>query len=665
MTEEQLEIVKFMKENVVTLSNYETKEEFEKASETFYEFMRRGFGEPEIETGHIQVRFDEEGEHYPMQLNHLIVHMFMWNAIVDLDGVHALTKEHFIDAPNISSKMIKNYLDEKVIKPYRQLVSNTKLNKVAHDVNYRLGRISKDFNLLMGLSIDIEQSFLFPSIRDDRFDEILRTKLDQDAQISDNENRLESLTDEMLNIIKNDPENLISPIVRSGTGIKAGQFKEFAVNGGYKPDLNGNTIPAPVDSNLIVDGLNSTTNIYVDSMGGLKAAVANSTEMGKSGHMARLIILLASVVRLGDVEDCGTLFGIRYTIETKAHLMKFVGRHYRFVNGREYHVIKGDEMHLIGKEIYVRSPMTCLGGEDGYTLCKTCYGELHHVNSDLYSVGAYGSTKNAEPVSQSILSTKHLLSTDSYHITFSNPVFEQVMKVYSNEIEVGNGDEVDNYNLIIKADDIHKVDKYADELEEYNKYITKFYLENTMTGEVVEIVEDGGVKMFITPSLLPEVMGNFKRGTFKMPLYEVKNNGTIFTVQIENDELTKPLYAIIDLLDKYNYRREEGIETLDELAQHMLDLVIVSKINADSVHSEIILRELLRSEENILERPDFSNYAGMSDVNILTLKDALGKHPSITISLSFQDLKRQFSRLLTYEKTGESFLDPFFKEYID
>lgn len=665
MTDEQKEIVEFMKNTVITLSEYDTKEEFEQAGETFYEFMKRGFGEPEIETGFIQVRFEEDGDHHPIQLNHLIVHMFMWQAIVDVDGVHALNKDHFINTPDISSKMIKTFLDEKVIKPYRKSVSNKKLNKVTHDVNYRLGRISKDFNLLMGLSIDIEQSFLFPSIRDERFDQILRTKIDQDAQINDNENMLEDLTNEMLNMIKNDPENLISPIVRSGTGIKAGQFKEFAVNGGYKPDLNGNTIPSPVNSNLIVDGLNSTTNIYVDSMGGLKAAVANSTEMGKSGHIARLIILLASVVRLGNEDDCGTRFGVKYKVETRAHLKKFVGRNYRLMNGREYNVITGEENDLIGKEIYVRSPITCLGGHDGYTLCKTCYGELHHVNSDLYSVGAYGATKNAEPVSQSILSTKHLLSTDSYRISFSNPIFNEIMEVCSNEIEVRNGDDVDNYNLIIKQEDIHKVDDYADDLEDYNEYVNKFYVENMMTGEVVEMQEDGGIKMFITPELLPEMASKMKKGVFKMPLYEVKNIGCVFTVQIENEELTKPLYAIIDLLDKDNYRKEEGIETVDQLAQHMLDLVVVSKINADSVHSEIILRELLRSKEDVLKRPDFREYTGMNDVDILTLKKALSKHPSITVSLSFQELKRQFRNLLTYEKTGSSFLDPFFKEYIE
>lgn len=661
MTDEQKEIVEFLKNKVLTIHDFETPEEFKALAETFYTFMKKGFEIEEIAKGPIQVRFFDGGEHYPIQLNHMIVLLFMWQPIVELDDVESLNESHFIMCPDITSDMIKDYLDNKVIIPYRHSVSNKKMNKVLHDVNYNLGRISKDFNILMGLSIDIEQSFMFPSMRNERFDEILHTKVDQNAQISDNEKLINSLNDEMIDIIRNDKDNMLHAIIKSGTGIKAGQFKEFAVNGGYKPDLNGNTIPLAVNSNLVVGGLNSVTSQYVDSMGGTKAAVANATEMGTSGHIARLIILLSSPVKLGEEEDCGTLHSIRYSIKTKSHVKKFTGRYYRTLHSREYHVMQGNEFDLVGQDIMVRSPMTCIGGHDGHTLCKTCYGELHRVNADLNSVGAYGSTKNAEPVSQSILSTKHLLTTESYRISFQSELFSKVMEVCSNEIHAQTSDVIDGYSVLIKQEELNKVDMYASENDTYNDYVTQFTIFNEYTGESETMSEDGDTRLFIAPDILQQVNKQMKaNGEFKIPLYELAS--PLFVVEIENEELTKPLYGIIGLLDKKTYREEEGIDTVDKLAQHMIDLVIISKIAAHSVHSEIILRELLRSKKNILKRPDFSVYSGIKDVDILTLKTALSRHPSITVSLSFQELKSQLRNLLTYEKEGQSFLDPYFKE---
>ena len=46
---------------------------------------------------------------------------------------------------------------------------------------------------------------------------------------------------------------------------------------------------------------------------------------------------------------------------------------------------------------------------------------------------------------------------------------------------------------------------------------------------------------------------------------------------------------------------------------------------------------------------------------MLTIKSALEKHPSITVSLSYQWLARQLQTVDTYLKTAPSYLDDFYK----
>ena len=117
-----------------------------------------------------------------------------------------------------------------------------------------------------------------------------------------------------------------------------------------------------------------------------------------------------------------------------------------------------------------------------------------------------------------------------------------------------------------------------------------------------------------------------------------------------------------NVLDTVGKRAELGITNIHELAQVFLDLLIESKINVMSVHAEVMLAPLIRSMEDILERPDFKKYEAINDIQMLTISSALEKHPSVLIGLSSQFLGRQLVSPLTFRKSGESFIDPFYRE---
>ena len=91
---------------------------------------------------------------------------------------------------------------------------------------------------------------------------------------------------------------------------------------------------------------------------------------------------------------------------------------------REFKMLKKTDKHLIGKTLLFRDPGKC-GCKDG--ICKTCYGALATVNKGM-DVGIFASTIISRPLSQNILSTKHLNTTDSCLIEF-NDCFDKSFKL--------------------------------------------------------------------------------------------------------------------------------------------------------------------------------------------------------------------------------------------
>lgn len=624
--------------------------------EKYYDYLKQGFEYKELRECPVYFKFKDSEDSLinSLQLRHFLTNLMFWEPLFRI-GKEYLDESYIVDCTKLNAGLIKSYIDQKIIIPFRNKISNKKLNKVIHDMVYNLSRISTDFNIILGLSINVE-TFIDVANKNPRFNEIIRTKISEDMQPSDIEKYIDDLLIEQLNILRSE-DNLLKPILLSKSGIKEKQLAEFSINGGLKPDLNGNTIPIPINSNFLVGGLENITNYYIDSLGGRKALIMNKTVMGNSGHFARMIMLLCLPIQLDkELEDCGSLYPVLFNIKSKEHLKRMRGRYYRLPNHMKYDVIKGDEEWLIGKDILVRSPITCASKK----VCKKCYGELYYTNRDLESIGGYAGAKITEPLSQSILSSKHLLTTQSQKLEF-NKEFYDYFTLYANEIIVNNENEkLDKYSLVIIKKNIQNVFDYDE--SEFNRYVNIFHVFDKEKNKMIEMTEKNFKALFISPSL--QELINQDKGTKKdfieIEFSKLPEDESIFVIEISNNELTKPLYDIMDLLN--NKKRREGYTTINKMVQRLLDLLIESKISSDSVHGEILIRPLVRSKKNILDVPNFSKYGALNDYQLLTVNEALQKHPSVVVSLSFQDLERQLSNPLTFKKRESSYLDPLFRE---
>lgn len=636
-----------------------SKKRYKKWVETIYDYLKAGFEFEQLRRCPVNFKFRSDDEEvYQLYLPNFLTNIMVWEAFMRLEVSSSMNKSFILDAQNITAGTLYGYFNEKIIIPHRHLVSNKKMNRIMHDITFNLSRISTDFNIILGISISMN-SFINLAKNNERFNEIINTKIPEDMQPAEIEKYLDDLMHEEMGILRN-TENCLRPMLEAEVGVKDKQLREFSINGGTKPDLFGNTIPIPINGNFLVGGLSNTENYTIDAMGGRKAAIMSKTMMGISGHFATTVILLASSVKFSGEDDCGSLYPVCIYIRNIQMLYKFVGRYYKeTIYDTEYKVIRKADQHLIGKAIYLRTPTTC-ACKTG--VCKVCYGNLYEINKDLASPGAFSAIKVTMPVSQDILSSKHLLATTSTKIEF-NEEFNKYFKISSNHIILNDDDDVDlsNYTLVIKDNDLIPLSEFDENV--YNHYVRTFYVKEKGKEDLVEIIELNENKLYIDKNVYKDLK---KKSGKKEIKFDEINSDQIFVIEIKNNELTKPLYDIMDLLDKKEKATDEGPKYKSDIATmltRMNELMIQSKINLQSIHAEMILYSLVRTKENILERPDFSTY-GAYEYDIVTVKDALENHASPIIGISFQYLKRQLTkRPLTYAKASESVLDPLFKEF--
>jgi hypothetical protein len=656
--EDVQDIIQKLTNRILIVEKYtDTIKEFKAMIETHYDYLKQGFEYTELRSCPVHFKFFDTDEDviHSLQLRHFVINAMLWEMMVRMGTYDRIDATYIIDATKVSSRTIKAYIDNQIIIPFRSEIGNRKLNTTIASSLDQLARIPTDFNIILGLSINMEV-FIDMANKNQRFDEILHTKIDENMQPHEVEDYLKELTNEQFNILGTE-ENLLRPIIRAETGIKKEQYKEFAVNSGMTPDLDGITVPIPINANFIVGGLSNVTNYYLDSTKGRKSAIMNKTQMGRSGYFSRMTMLLSSDVKLSKtVHDCGTLHPIQITIKSAEHLRRLKGRNYRLPAGRTYMNIRGDEKYLIGHDILLRTPITCASKD----ICKTCYGNLYHTNKDLESVGGFAGTEITNPLSQRILSSKHLLTTQSVPIEF-NDAFYDFFTLSANEIQMNStNDDIDisKYSLILIKDNVQHIDAFDD--VEFNSYIELLHIKDNRTGEITEFQELSGKELYIT-TILNELMKK-DRGNkeyYEIDMSKIPDDEGIFAVEISNNELTKPLYSIMDLMNKATH---ENCSTVDEMAQRMLDLLIESGIPSDSIHGEVIIRPLIRSADKVLERPNFRKYGDSAEYQIMTISSALRRHPSVLISMSFQDLNRQLINPLTFKKVEPSFIDHFFRD---
>lgn len=628
-----------------------TKKRFKQVHELLYNYMKMGFEEERVRKHPVFFSFNEE-KVLQMEIRHFIVNMLCWYPMIKIGRTEDLDEHFILDCSCLNSKDMQAYFNTVIVEPYRDYVSNEEMNLIFEDTIFRLSQISLDFNEIMAISIDIE-TFITLAESNADFDDVIHTKPRPGMQPVEIEAMTHKGMEKLINIMKN-TDNALRPILNSGEGIKDKQLSEFAVMGGLKPDITGNTIPKPIDTNYIVGGLNSVGNFYVDKQAGRKAVVANKTLMGNAGFFAAKIMKVTKDTRLDmSVDDCHTNHPIYYFVKDLKHLAIIDKAFYSIYEDSELICSNGmKDTHLLGQHIYLRNPTTC--GLDNNRVCKKCYGKMYKVNGHKqFGQGGFASAITANKYQQDTLSTKHLLTTNSVPIEFPEE-FYKVFSLESNIIMI-KPDEIEDpgrWSVIIAEERMVEYDQV-----EFNSHTSQLMLRDNRTKEKFIIEEKNDKEIFIYQDIINKF--SHKGNQIELNIGSIEDETCLGIIIVENNELTKPLKNMQQLLDTKNHF---GCETVDEMVNTMADLMIDAGMEKVLlVHSSMTLKNLVRQRDDIYASPKFSAF-GEQNYILLKITDALVNSPSLTTGLASQELRKQFSDPSTYKKFGKASTDVYFRK---
>lgn len=598
----------------------------------------------------------EDEETLTLELRHFLYNIYIWYMMTLLNGCHVMDKTHILAAEQIPK--LNDFMNEEVVRTLRDCnVKQRKINYAVSEINSLLRSISLDFSDLMNLTFT-EETF-FKMYEDEEFRRLMELKFPDNTQPVEIEEILNKAQGELINKLKGEKDNPMGIILRSGTGIKHKQLVEYLVANGMKPTLTGEVMPIAIENSSLIRGLDRPSYMYIDATGARKPLIMNAKMMGNAGYFGKRMEELAGTVVLSKTKRyCDTKHLVPYIIRTKKHLQKLAGKFYvNSLSDDDYSILKTTDTHMIGKTIFVRSAATCNCGQD--EICSTCIGENASLLMDIANgIGIFFSQEMGKDLEQNILSAKHLLTTDSEKIEFSEE-FYKFFNIVSGEIYLALPEDAvkDDLAILVDMDDVFKKEEYDDD-STYNTYISsgKFKLLNMSTGEVIEISIQNDKEIYIVSDAAKILRAN--NGMLK--LKDVDDDMRIFEVTILNNELTKPLYELMDILD-HDERKGMDEVSIDTLSQKILDIFVDANIGAQMVSGEIILNRLIRKKDNIMLRPDFS-CRKMPEYQVCTIRKALWYNKSPLIGLSFEQLKRQLLNSNLSERTGTSFLDANFYE---
>lgn len=587
--------------------------------------------------------------------------LIMWYLLVRTDK--EIRPCHLFFDENITRKTIKRYIDEFFIDENRTLLDNVELNNIVDDCLHNYSYID-EFSWYLSNTINLED---FKDLMNEsaEFYKIIHADL-SGVPLEDVSFVSGKYLDRAIDIIKNS-NHCLANFFRAGEGVNPKQFKEFAINIGTKPDGKGGIYPTVVNTNFITGGVNDMLSNFIESSTGRTAQIIVEGNVGTSGHFARLLGLnnSDSLLHSDPYYICDTKNLQVITIKDKDMLGRLSDRYYRLSpNGIEYRMTTKDT-HLIGQTIYLRSPMTCASLSRNGKICYRCYGDLAYTNRDI-NIGKMASELLSSVLTQRMLSAKHLLEAVMKTMTWSKG-FTELFEIEYNLIKLQDNVSLEGYKLALDPLDTDSEDDYEDdESDKFKNSDYSFYVNDfdiiTPTGEIINIHTTEADNIYLTLEFM-ELLSKYGKEKDEKIIIDLdtkeiaESESYFFAIQLLNNDLSKSLERVKSIID--NSKIMESNDR-NSILQTLLEALIECGLDISSVHAELILSNQIRSTEDVLLIPQWQ-YPN-EEYRLLTLKQSLNAHPSVSVSVSYEKISKMLYNPLTFRKRKASTMDLFFME---
>ena len=652
---------------------------------------------PEVQKTKVKFIFDN-GMEARLPTAYALINIIVWGFVVNTN--QTIKPMHlFFNKKGITNGYIKSYIDKFCIIPVREQVSDHNDMMIIHNLNRTIYdslrglKFVDKFAWYFNNSINLED-FILMYNNCPGFKQIMdRHNTDYYSQFPSNKMNEEALNDmnKLIDYIVNAKQYIgrdhcLSDAFRAGEGVKAKQAREVLINIGVKPNGEGGVFPYVVNTSYISGGANNVAFHILESLIARIAQILSKKNTSRSGHFSRIMILnCANTVKytapysdkIDPGYDCGTRNFLEYYVEDETALKKIADRWYRIdPMGMEHRLsntykVVQDNGDLIGKVIYLRSPIKCLSAAHGKGICRKCMGELYNI-VPATKIGVYSVTNLTEILTQMMLSAKHLLEAKIDEVTFdcseiSKEDIAKYITIDEGTIYINpNIPDYKKWQLVIKVDDIQEdvlaslnndedEDDDIDSLEDVIKYVNVFYLKNKSTNQVITIkttnMDNLNLTDWLNDYLELKHLGEDEEDIYIPVSALLEDNYPLFDVGIHNDDMSQRLESVIKVINlKANtdtYTAESFLKTLSD----KLNAIGLGHIM--SVHLEIIIMNQIRDRSDIIDMPDWS-IPNQTNYQVLTLRKAVMTHPSISIAMQSEDIAKMFHSPLSLRKRQPS-----------
>jgi len=514
-----------------------------------------------------------------------------------------------------------------IIEHFRDVLDIGLIKKGIKETIEDLVRFSAKCNYYISSSINL-YDLVKLSTTNKEFDELIHYKVDPEDTISVCEEKLKEASDRLIEILKVE-DTCLKSFLNAKVGVKPKQLREAILNIGFKPDIHGNIIPEPINTNFLF-GYRDEIDFFNNAIGTRKALILNYKYTKRSGYLTRKLETLTTDCSFSHKNHCDTKHHLKVIVEDEDHLDRMHGRYY-LTKTKKIREIKRTNLKLIGKKIRVFSPITCgdmsLGNGQ---ICSRCYGKMYDINKQ-FNPGILATLFLTNPFTQNILSSKHLINISTATIIWDERIKDYFI-IQRNSLKIRD-DKI--FTIIIKEGDLE-----IDEMK--NKIFTK---RMTIKEKEKKIEFDFPLDIYYPKE--------HKEGKIKLKSSEKG----CFEFIVENKEFSKNLERIIKVLET-----NEHIVGNDynDIYNTFIRILMENGISIASVHTETILSRLVRSRKNHSKFIDF-NKKKIPEYDTLRVTNAILESDSVALGLSFERISQQMLNPQFYLKKGSSLLELFYK----
>lgn len=314
-------------------------------------------------------------------------------------GIYFLTSEKY-EKINDGFKLFNECLPDDYIE-IKQTVDNKLLMKILNDIKDRypenitarvldnIKKIGFKYSTLIGSTLSLDD-FDFEGATE------LRESLYKGKDIRE---QLSSVNNEdITNILRE--KFKYAYMIDSGARGSWDQAKQLILTRGFVANFDGEILPLPIEHSL-TEGLTEEEFFY-STYGCRKGLLDIALNTGTSGYLSRKLIFTCTNLQLDqDLEDCGTTDLLEVNVRNYKKAKMLVQRYYDN-NGTLELITQDNYMSLIGKTIFIRSPILCKSPK----LCQKCYGNLYKKLNTRF-VGVIAAQTLGERGTQLVLRTFH------------------------------------------------------------------------------------------------------------------------------------------------------------------------------------------------------------------------------------------------------------------